>query len=88
MMWMPMPGQSWAGAAAVFVLAWTAMMVPMMLPSLAPALWRYRRAAIQSGGPHAALRTAVAGATYLLVWAPARFPPSAARCSSQPVGSR
>ena len=43
MMWMPMPGQTWAGAAASFVGMWVVMMVPMMLPSLTPMLWRYRQ---------------------------------------------
>jgi len=59
MVWMLMPGQTWAGAAASFVLMWTAMMVPMMAPSLAPALWRYRRTA----------RAAIAAAGYFFVWA-------------------
>ena len=44
MMWMPMCGQTWAGAAASFVGMWAVMMVAMMLPSLVPALWRYRLA--------------------------------------------
>jgi predicted metal-binding membrane protein len=59
MVWMLMPGQTWAGAAASFVLMWVAMMIPMMAPSLAPALWRYRRTA----------RAAIAGAGYFFVWA-------------------
>jgi predicted metal-binding membrane protein len=44
MSWMRMPGQSWPGAAASFLGMWTVMMVAMMLPSLVPALWRYREA--------------------------------------------
>jgi predicted metal-binding membrane protein len=42
MAWMRMPGQSWLGAAAMFMLMWVTMMVAMMLPSLAPIL-RHRR---------------------------------------------
>ena len=36
MAWMRMPGKTWPGAAASFVGMW----VVMMLPSLAPMLWR------------------------------------------------
>jgi predicted metal-binding membrane protein len=32
MTWMRMPGQSWPGSAASFVVMWTVMMVAMMLP--------------------------------------------------------
>ena len=35
MAWMRMPGQTWPGAAASFLGMWVAMMVAMMLPSLA-----------------------------------------------------
>jgi predicted metal-binding membrane protein len=44
MAWMRMPGQTWPAAGASFLAMWIVMMVAMMLPSLAPALWRYRRA--------------------------------------------
>src|ERR1700704_292590 len=44
MAWMRMPGQSWPGAAASFFRMWVVMMVAMMLPSLVPMLWRYRKA--------------------------------------------
>lgn len=46
MMWMRMPGQTWLGAAASFLVMWTAMMAAMMLPSLVPMLMRYRRGVI------------------------------------------
>lgn len=36
--WMPMCGQSWAGAAASFTGMWVLMMVAMMLPALLPRL--------------------------------------------------
>ena len=55
--WMPMCGQTWAGAAASFVGMWTVMMVAMMLPSLVPMLWGLRPAL-----------AALAGAGYFLVW--------------------
>ena len=42
MMWMRMPGLTWPGTAASFLGMWVVMMVAMMLPSLAPMLWRYR----------------------------------------------
>lgn len=67
--WMPMCGQSWIGAAASFLGMWTVMMAVMMLPSLLPRLWRYRRAISQAGERGAAILTAIAGGAYLLVWA-------------------
>lgn len=57
MAWMPMCGQTWSAAAASFIGMWAVMMVAMMLPSLAPLLWRHR--------PGAA---AAAGAGYFFVW--------------------
>src|SRR5215467_5730562 len=44
MVWMRMPEQTWAGAAASFVGMWIVMMMAMMLPSLVPMLSRYREA--------------------------------------------
>jgi predicted metal-binding membrane protein len=58
MMWMRMPGQSWPGAAAMFIGMWMAMMVPMMLPSLVLMLRR---------SPGASRIGAAAG--YFFVWA-------------------
>lgn len=69
MTWMLMPGQTWAGAAASFLVMWIAMMVPMMTPSLAPALWRYRRTVAGVGAASWAPLTAMAGAGYFFVWA-------------------
>ena len=43
MMWMRMPGQTWAGVAASFIGMWIVMMKAMMLPSLTPALWCFRQ---------------------------------------------
>ena len=68
MAWMPMCGQTWAGAAASFVGMWAVMMVAMMLPSLAPLLWRLRLALGTRGDASAGLLTAVAGSGYFFVW--------------------
>ncbi len=50
MTWMRMPGQSWPGAASAFLGMWVVMMVAMMLPSVAPTLWRYREAVGAASG--------------------------------------
>jgi predicted metal-binding membrane protein len=60
--WMPMPGQTWPGFAASFLAMWVPMMVAMMLPSLAPMLWRYREAVGRSGP------TTLVGGGYFFVW--------------------
>jgi predicted metal-binding membrane protein len=64
MMWMPMPGCTWAESAAIFLLSWLAMMVAMMLPSTLPMLLGIRRA---SGKNFEAL-AAVAALGYFFVW--------------------
>ena len=69
MMWTRMPDQSWPGAAASFVGMWVAMLLPMMLPAVAPVLWRHRQAAAVSGATSPGARTAIAGAGYASVWA-------------------
>lgn len=43
MMWMRMPGQTWFGSAAMFLLMWLAMMIAMMLPSALPTFLKTRR---------------------------------------------
>jgi predicted metal-binding membrane protein len=78
MMWMPMPGQTWAGAAASFAGMWVVMMVPMMLPSLTPMLWRYRQVVVGTvntrigwtpiGWTKIGWLTALAGGGYFFVW--------------------
>ena len=68
MMWMRMPGQTWAGAAAVFIGMWAAMMVAMMLPALVPMLWRYREAVGRAGAARLGQLTSVVGAGYFAVW--------------------
>ena len=71
MVWMRMPGQTWMDAAAMFVRMWAPMMVAMMLPSLMPALWRYRQALAGSGARHPIDLAAVAGIAYFAVWSAA-----------------
>jgi predicted metal-binding membrane protein len=68
MAWMRMPGQTWPGAAASFLGMWVVMMVAMMLPSLVPMLWRYRRAVGRAGERRLRRLTALAGAGYFFVW--------------------
>lgn len=66
--WMPMSPQGWAGAAASFLGMWTLMMAAMMLPSLLPVLWRYRRAVGRTGETRLLFLTALVAGGYLLVW--------------------
>ena len=68
MAWMRMPGQTWAGAAAMFAGMWIAMMVPMMLPSLIPMLRRYRRSVGAIGRIRGGGLTAIVAAAYFSVW--------------------
>jgi len=63
-MWMRMPGETWPGAAASFLGAWLATMVPMMLPTVAPALRSHYRSVARRRG----VTTAVVGAGYFFVW--------------------
>jgi predicted metal-binding membrane protein len=67
MMWMRMPGQTWAGVAMSFLAMWIVMTAAMMLPSLVPTLWRYRQAAREAGRRRDWLTTLVAGG-YFFVW--------------------
>ncbi len=69
MAWIRMPGQTWLGAAVSFLAMWIVMMVAMMLPSLVPVLWRYRRAIGTAGATHLGRLTALVGAGYFSIWA-------------------
>ncbi len=69
MMWMRMPGQSWASATAAFMQMWLLMMAGMMLPVLAPILWQQQRALAGISGLHKAWLNLVTGCGYFLVWA-------------------
>jgi predicted metal-binding membrane protein len=68
MVWMPMPGQTWFGAAASFLGMWIVMMIGMMLPSLVPILWRYRQSITATGGARLGWLTALVSAGYFFVW--------------------
>ena len=68
MMWMRMPGQSLAGSAAAFLGMWQVMMVAMMLPSLLPMLWCYRRSIGHTSAVHRAGLTLLVGSAYFAVW--------------------
>jgi predicted metal-binding membrane protein len=81
MTWSRMCGQTWPRAAASFIGMWIVMMVAMMLPSLAPMLWRYHETAGRLGHSRAGRLTACVGLGYFMVWAAlgaAVFPPGAA----------
>ncbi|CAG9270883.1 DUF2182 domain-containing protein [Paraburkholderia unamae] len=67
-LWAPMCGQTWLDAAVSFAGMWNVMMVAMMLPSLAPVLWRYLDGAAGGSGARAGALTALAGAGYFFVW--------------------
>src|SRR5262249_9208137 len=69
MAWMRMPGQTWLGAAASFVVMWVVMMVAMMLPCLVPMLRRYGDAIGGTEGTRPGPLTALVGAGYFFVWA-------------------
>lgn len=68
MMWMRMPGQTWPDFAASFLGMWVVMMLAMMLPSLVPMLWRYRKAVGETGELRLAPLTALVGVGYFSVW--------------------
>ena len=68
MAWMRRPGQTWLGAAASFVSMWVVMMAAMMLPSLAPMLWRYRQAIGSTAERRVDRMTALVGMGYFFVW--------------------
>src|SRR5436190_10221908 len=59
MVWMPMPGETWAGSGVRFVAMWLVMMVAMMLPPLVPMLASFGRNRL----------AALSGVAYFSVWA-------------------
>ncbi|MDH7794916.1 MULTISPECIES: DUF2182 domain-containing protein [unclassified Beijerinckia] len=68
MMWMAVCGQTWHDAGFSFLGMWIAMMMAMMLPSLAPVLWRYHEAVRRAGGMRLCLRTLSMALGYFAVW--------------------
>jgi predicted metal-binding membrane protein len=68
MVWMRMPEQTWPEVAASFIGMWVVMMVAMMLPSLAPMLWRYRQALGRTGQARLGRLTTLVALGYFFVW--------------------
>ncbi len=68
MAWMRMPGQTWAGATVSFVGMWVVMMAAMMLPSLAPVLWRYRLSLRTIRDARRGRLTTLVGFCYFFAW--------------------
>jgi predicted metal-binding membrane protein len=86
MAWLRMPGQTWFAAAASFLGMWVVMMAAMMLPSLAPMLWRYRQAVGRAGKRRLGRLTALVGLGYFVVWTGygmAAFPLGAALATAE-----
>ena len=67
MAWAVTAGETWAGVAS-FLVMWVVMTAAMMLPSMAPTLWRYRQALTRAGETRADGLTALASVAYLVVW--------------------
>lgn len=94
MAWMRMPGPTWAGATASFIGMWVVMMAAMMLPSLAPVLWRYRQSVWTTRETVRGRLTTLVGLGYFFVWTMfglAVFPVGAATATiemDQPALSR
>jgi len=69
MVWMRMPEQNVVRASlASFLSMWIVMMVAIMLPSLVPALLRYRPAVGGSRNAPLGRLTAASGPRYFFVW--------------------
>lgn len=63
-----MPGQNGPRAMLSFLGMWVTMMIAMMLPSLVPMLWQYRKAVRGSAAVHLELLTCLVTAGYFLPW--------------------
>lgn len=68
MAWMRMPGETWIGATASFLGMWIVMMTAMMLPSLVPMLWRYRKSVSRAHYTSMAGLTTLVALGYFAVW--------------------
>jgi len=68
MMWMRMPGQSWAGSAGMFLWMWLAMMAAMMTPSFASKLNQFHRSLVWRRAGHPGLSTGFVALGYFGVW--------------------
>jgi predicted metal-binding membrane protein len=77
-------------AAASFLGMWLVMMVPMMLPAVAPELWRYHQAVGRTGEIRPGRLTALAGFGYFFTWTVfgiAAFPLGVALAHAAPIVS-
>lgn len=68
MMWMRMPGQTWAASVAMFLLMCQSMMVAMMLPSAMPMLLRHHKAWQHPGALPARMQVLIVATGYFFVW--------------------
>jgi predicted metal-binding membrane protein len=68
MHWLAMCGRNAPAQLAAWLVMWSTMMVAMMLPAVAPNLWRYRCASVHAGATHPTALTVCVGVGYLLVW--------------------
>jgi len=68
MMWMRMPGQTWIGSAATFLLMWLAMMIAMMLPSALPMFLNTRRSLIETRSTNLRTSPALLASGYFAIW--------------------
>jgi predicted metal-binding membrane protein len=66
MMWMRMPGQTWPGMTASFLIMWIVMTAAMMLPSFTPMLRAYETGVKERNDRVPPLAAVCAG--YLAVW--------------------
>src|SRR5436190_20246407 len=68
MMWMRMPGQTWAASATSFLLMWLVMMVAMMMPSALPMFLHtgHSLAGFRMANTPAVLMLVAAG--YFAIW--------------------
>lgn len=73
-MWIPAHGASWNSTAQAFVAMWSMMMIPMMLPSAVPALWRVRAGSVRCDAEGTRARAlayrpvVLAALAYCIVW--------------------
>lgn len=68
MVWTRMPEQTWLSVAASFVGMWVPMMIAMMLPSIAPVLWEYRRTMKRTSRKRLDYLTSLIAFGYFFVW--------------------
>lgn len=68
MHWLAMCGLGAPTQLAAWLGMWSTMMAAMMLPAVAPNLWRYRCAAAHAGASRPMALATCVGGGYLLVW--------------------